>query len=180
MKKKMIIFITLLIAVLAVVISTLLFSMNKEEKIKNGAITEIYSELPSQYNIDKIAKDSLSYKVLEKTYIEVKSEEYNTDGTGKLEITATSPDFVELMKQSMDMVDNLEDLKFTEQQNKIEENMCNKLDSNDYPTQERTVSVDVKKENGKWKIVHNEEFAKAISGDISFLLMDSVNKLLEE
>lgn len=180
-KKSKYIFVgIILILIIGSILITLFSLKNKNHKIRGGAITEIYDELPSQYNIDKIPKDSLSYKILEKTYIEIQNEEYFSDGTGEIELIASSPDLVKLMNQGMEILDKLEGLKFYEQQEKIEENMCNILNSNNYPKQEKSIKVKVQNKNNHWEIVHSDEFANAISGNISFLLMDSVNNLIGE
>lgn len=177
-KKKIILLVSLLIIVVAVIL--LYVVKNNNQKIRNGSITEIYYELPSEYYIERIPKDSLSYKILEKTYIEVKEEDYSTE-TGNVEILVTAPDLMQLMNQGMKILDEIKELPYSKQKEKIEQNIIDILNTDTYPKKETAVEVKIKKQrDGTWKIEHNDDFAKAISGDISFLLMDSVRNMIGE
>ncbi len=173
MEKKKWFIITITIVVIISIVSYVACSRGEKEKIPNGSVTEIYSYLPSEYSIDKMSKDTLSYKILEKTYIEKTSETYSGE-TGDLVLQVSTPDFISLIEKEVKALGDVNAVSFDEQKKKVQENMMASLENNDYPKKETTVNVKVKKEDGKWKIEPNDEFADAISGH----MMGGIKELL--
>ena len=101
----------ILILVLVIIGLIYFFSYDKQEKINSGNLNEMSEYFNEFLDIESINKESVSYALIESTFIEVKNVKYNSDNTAKATIIVIAPDLEKIVIDSVSAIN--EDSKVT-------------------------------------------------------------------
>lgn len=177
-KSKKVKIVCCILILIAVIIGIIIFFIcHKQDKINSGNLNEISEYFDSFYDIESIDKESVSYALIENTFIEVKKVKYSSDNTGKATITVIAPDLEKIVLDSVSVINDDSRKTNIESKKKIQENMINILKNNQYETNQTELEVEIKKIDGKWKFIYNEELGKAITCDLSGLFKKYIQKM---
>lgn len=174
MKKKILIIGSVIVLLILVVLS--ITSLNKS-KIPNGNLNELTKHLDTFYEIDKIDKNSLGYALNQNIFIEIEEIKCNLDNTGKAKVTVTAPDLKSTLMKCITDIKDLEDYEVEDSSKIVENNMFDTLNSNNYEKVQTKLEVDIRKIDGTWKFLYDEEFGKAITCNMRELYKNAVKEM---
>lgn len=176
-KKKVKIIYCILTLIILIIGIIVFFICHKQNQIHSGNLNEISEYFDTFYDIESIDKESVSYALIENTFIEVKKVKYNSDNIGKATITVIAPDLEKIVLDSVSVVNNDSKNDNIESKKKIQENMIDILKNNQYETNQTELEVEIKKIDEKWKFIYNDELGKAITCDLSGLFKKYIQKM---
>lgn len=125
---------------------------------------------------DYAPANDLAKAFSESVYYEVSNIEWQGE-KGVAQVTISTPDLSKVISDSIQQVlSNNKTQEYSELLETAKENIETNLISQDYPTIEKTIEMDVKKTDSGFTLISNDDFERIISGNVEEIF---INLLME-
>ncbi len=176
MNKKRIIILIMLGVLIVLGIFLVVMGINSDKNSPpSGSFIKSYDYIQGDFNKDNL--NEMSKAFLEKTTINYGKETKISDDKKTVEVVVKVPDLVKIYQEAFEQIKGNDNSDFMTVSESVKKIVLENLLKNDFEVIANNTVITMVKENEQWYIVPDENFSKALAGNMLEFLEKQFNSI---